>query len=123
MSVKDLHSDAPPDRLHRQGRNLWQDKAAIRADLFGTERLDHQALTLAAAQAVTGGRPARVPRLTLRLKDNAAVLPDAHREAAAELDAGLPVKPAAEWLLDNFHLVEDQLQQIAGDLPPGSFRQ
>jgi hypothetical protein len=34
-----------------------------------------------------------------------------------------PITPAAEWLLDNFHLVEQQLQQIADDLPPGYYRQ
>ncbi len=36
---------------------------------------------------------------------------------------GQPVTPAAEWLLDNFHLVEQQLRQISEDLPPGYYRQ
>src|SRR4051812_20888470 len=27
--------------------------------------------------------------------------------------------PAEEWLLDNFHTVEEQLREIAEDLPPG----
>ncbi len=31
--------------------------------------------------------------------------------------------PAAEWLLDNYHLVEEQLRQIRDDLPPGYYRQ
>ncbi|MDZ7907686.1 MAG: glucoamylase family protein [Gemmobacter sp.] len=31
--------------------------------------------------------------------------------------------PAAEWLLDNFHLVEEHLRQIHDDLPPGYYRQ
>ena len=31
--------------------------------------------------------------------------------------------PAAEWLLDNYHLVEDQIREIRDDLPPGYYRQ
>ncbi|MDZ7601592.1 MAG: glucoamylase family protein, partial [Hoeflea sp.] len=31
--------------------------------------------------------------------------------------------PATEWLLDNYHMVERQLEQIARDLPPGYYRQ
>ena len=31
--------------------------------------------------------------------------------------------PAAEWLLDNFHLVEEQIREIRDDLPPGYYRQ
>ncbi len=36
--------------------------------------------------------------------------------------AGQPITPAAEWLLDNFHIVEQQLRQIEDDLPPGYYR-
>ena len=31
--------------------------------------------------------------------------------------------PAAEWLLDNYHLVEEQIREIRDDLPPGYYRQ
>src|SRR5690606_4515204 len=31
--------------------------------------------------------------------------------------------PAAEWLLDNYHLVEKQIREIFNDLPPGYYRQ
>jgi cyclic beta-1,2-glucan synthetase len=33
------------------------------------------------------------------------------------------VPPAAEWLLDNFHLVEAEVVQLRRDLPPGYHRQ
>lgn len=36
---------------------------------------------------------------------------------------GKTASPAAEWLLDNFHLVEQQLRQITADLPPAYYRQ
>ncbi len=31
--------------------------------------------------------------------------------------------PAAEWLLDNYHVVEDEIREIRADLPPGYYRQ
>lgn len=102
---------------------LWQDTAAIRADLFGLERLEHHAQTLAAAQPVATDPAVSVPRLDVRVKDNADALLAAYETCAAALQAGETISPAAEWLLDNFHLVEQQLRQIRDDLPPGYYRQ
>jgi len=31
--------------------------------------------------------------------------------------------PAAEWLVDNFHVVDEQLREIRDDLPPGFYRE
>src|SRR4029434_5784900 len=31
--------------------------------------------------------------------------------------------PAAEWLIDNYHVVERQIRDIRSDLPPGYYRQ
>ena len=101
---------------------LWADPAPIRSELFGIERLEHHALTLAAAQSVLVGRPVRVSSLLGRVKDNARVLLAAYRSGAHSLEAGQPITPAAEWLLDNFHIVEQQLRQIEDDLPPGYYR-
>ena len=36
---------------------------------------------------------------------------------------GHTVTPAAEWLLDNYHLVEEQIREIRDDLPSGYYRQ
>jgi len=57
-----------------------------------------------------------------RLDENAAVLLAAYRASAAELEGGRAVVPAAEWLLDNYHLVEAQIREIRDDLPPGYYR-
>jgi cyclic beta-1,2-glucan synthetase len=103
--------------------DVWQDSAPIRADLFGTERLEHHAQTLAAAQAVAIGKPLAVRSLRGRVQENAAVLLRAYRTCAQAVQAGQTIAPAAEWLLDNFHLVEKQLRQIHDDLPPGYYRQ
>jgi cyclic beta-1,2-glucan synthetase len=107
-----LFSPSPP----------WNDEAPVREELFSTERLEQHAESLAAAQPVTD-RPPTVLSLHARLNDNAAILLAAYRANAAELESGRGVVPAAEWLLDNYHLVEEQIREIRDDLPPGYYRQ
>jgi cyclic beta-1,2-glucan synthetase len=102
---------------------VWQDSAPIRAELFGSERLEHHAQSLASAQPISTGKPPRVQSLGRRVRENADILLDAYRTCAQALQAGQVISPAAEWLLDNFHLVEQQLRQIHDDLPPGYYRQ
>jgi cyclic beta-1,2-glucan synthetase len=119
--------------INRQGRwvssysaaspDVWLDTSPVRADLFGTERLEHHARTLAAAQSIAAGKPRRVQPLRSRVKENAEILLHAYRTCARALQAGQTVAPAAEWLLDNFHLVEQQLRQINDGMPPGYYRQ
>src|SRR5439155_15532239 len=33
------------------------------------------------------------------------------------------ISPAAEWLVDNFHIVEEQVREIREDLPRGYYRE
>ncbi|WP_075213994.1 GH36-type glycosyl hydrolase domain-containing protein [Mongoliimonas terrestris] len=98
------------------------DSAPVREELFGVERLEQHAESLAAAQRVTR-RPPAVPPLRARLDANAAVLLAAYRSSAAEMETSHTVVPAAEWLLDNYHLVEAQIREIRDDLPAGFYRQ
>jgi cyclic beta-1,2-glucan glucanotransferase len=107
---------------HRSPSPPWCDKAPVREELFGVERLEQHAESLAAAQSVTT-KPPVVLSLHRRLDDNAAVLLAAYRASAVELEIGHGVVPAAEWLLDNYHLVEAQIREIRDDLPPGYYRQ
>nr|CAM77029.1 carbohydrate binding:Glycosyltransferase 36:Glycosyltransferase 36 associated [Magnetospirillum gryphiswaldense MSR-1] len=112
-------------RLVRGPRPLsspWSDIAPVREELFGIERLEQHAESLAAAQSVTA-RPPHVLSLHARLRDNAAVLLAAYRASAAELESGRGEVPAAEWLLDNYHLVEEHIREIKDDLPTGYYRQ
>jgi cyclic beta-1,2-glucan synthetase len=100
----------------------WDAISPIREELFSVERLEQHALSLAADQTVTRA-PRRVLPLTTRLRENAGVLLSAYRASAATLEAGHPIVPAAEWLLDNYHVVEAQIDEIRSDLPPGYYRQ
>ena len=93
----------------------------IRAELFSLERLEQHAESLAAAQSVTKegsqGRP-----LIPRVLDNGRVLQDLYRLIARAIQEELAITPAAEWLVDNFHIVDEQLREIRDDLPAGYYR-
>ncbi|TGD41549.1 glycosyl transferase [Pseudotabrizicola sediminis] len=107
----------------RHESDLWRDAAPIRADLFGTERLEHHARSLAIAQPIVAHLTRGMPRLDARVAENAQTLLTSYQTCAQALQAGKTIAPAAEWLLDNFHLVEEQLRQIREDLPHGFYRQ
>jgi cyclic beta-1,2-glucan synthetase len=93
----------------------------IRAELFSLERLEQHAESLAAAQAITNeasrGRP-----LIPRVVDNGRVLLDTYRSIARAIQEEHEIVPAAEWLVDNFHIVDEQLREIQDDLPAGYYR-
>jgi cyclic beta-1,2-glucan synthetase len=101
--------------------SVWDDERPIREELFSVERLEEQARSLAAAQTVTA-RPLPGRDLARRLADNEKVLVGAYRDIADAIAAGAAITPAAEWLIDNFHVVEAQIRQVRSDLPRGYYR-
>ncbi|HET9061947.1 MAG TPA: glycosyl transferase, partial [Candidatus Binatia bacterium] len=107
----------------RRLRVAWQDlEEPIRSELFSLERLEQHAQSLAEAQRITTKRrPDR--RLTRRLRDNNRTLLAAYRAIAAAIREERAITPAAEWLVDNFHVVEDQIRELRDDLPQGFYRQ
>jgi cyclic beta-1,2-glucan synthetase len=108
--------------IHGSTGSPWDNEELVRAELFSSERLEQHAASLAAAQGVTQRRSAR-RSLGVRLKQNESVLLAAYRAIGAAVGEGRPITPAAEWLLDNYHLVEEQIREIRQDLPPGFYRQ
>ena len=100
----------------------WNDTDPVRRELFGAERLEQHAASLAIAQGVTARPPAK-PSLRARLDDDAAVLSAAFRASAKELASGREMAPAAEWFLDNSYVIEAQVREIRDALPPSYYRQ
>jgi cyclic beta-1,2-glucan synthetase len=100
----------------------WNNQKAIREELFSVERIEEHARSLAVAQAVTA-KPIKGHPLAGRLAENASVLLESHHSISKVIDEGSAITPAAEWLLDNYYLVERQIHAIRSDLPPGYYRQ
>ncbi|MDO8545377.1 MAG: glucoamylase family protein [Opitutaceae bacterium] len=86
----------------------------LRAELFGLEQLARLARTLAAEhRALIRRGPTR---LLARLDENEDILREFNRATVA-VDQTRQVTPAAEWLLDNFYLIEEQIQMARRHLP------
>src|SRR5215813_2886635 len=98
------------------------DEEPIREELFSVERLEQYAATLAAEHQVSD-RPQRGRLLLPRFEENGRQLISAYRTLAEAVFQGQEISPAAEWLVDNFHIVEQQLRQIREDLPKGYYYQ
>ena len=67
-------------------------------------------------------RPGRA-RPFPRFDDNARVLRDAYVSMAEDVHRGEFVTPAAEWLLDNYHLVASEVRDVRQNLPRGYYRE
>ncbi len=100
----------------------WNDEQILREEIFSTERLEQHARSLAEAQPVSN-QPAFRRSLRARLRNNEKVLLAAYRSIARAVDEGRSITPAAEWVLDNYHVVEEQIREVREDLPPGFYRQ
>ncbi|MFD3263845.1 GH36-type glycosyl hydrolase domain-containing protein [Phenylobacterium ferrooxidans] len=108
--------------LERRSGGLWSNETPIRAELFSVERLEAHAKSLALAQPVERSlQPGR--SLTRRLLDNQQRLIEAFTVLQSSGGGNDGAMPAAQWLLDNFHVVEEQIREIRRDLPPGYYRQ
>jgi cyclic beta-1,2-glucan synthetase len=92
----------------------------LRAELFSVEQLARHARTLAAHHPIVSRRGSNV--LLARLDENERILRTFHRELRAA-DQTERITPAAEWLLDNFYLIEEQIQMARRHLPRGYNRE
>ena len=97
------------------------DTAIIRAELLSDDQMFRHALSLADSQVVVK-RAKPVTTLLRRVEQNRASLLRSYDLTVADIGAERPITPAAEWLVDNFHAVEQQIRQIRRDLPTGYFR-
>ena len=108
--------------------SLWRRRVRapekpLRDELLSIERLEERAKALAARLTVdpTPRRNARdvFPRFT----ENASVLRAAYLTMAEDVHQGAFVTPAAEWLLDNYHLVASEIRDVRQNLPRDYYRE
>ena len=100
----------PPDRPFRD-------------ELLSIERLEERALSLAGSLTVDPSPRRRARHVLPRFDDNARALREAYSALAHDVRTGEFVTTAAEWLLDNFHLVTAEIADIRRNLPKSYYRQ
>ncbi len=96
------------------------DEPPLRAELFSAKQMAQHGKRLAAVHTVIHAHDA--DHLLLRLADNEAVLVDVCRVLNDSQIGRRHFTPAGEWLLDNFYLIEEQIQNAKRHLPKGYSR-
>lgn len=94
----------------------------IRGEIYSVERLEEYAFYLADHLKI-GGQPKPKRFLLHRMKDSGEKLLSAYKILSDAVRNKEVVSPAAEWLIDNFHIVEEQLREIEEDLPSSYYRE
>jgi len=92
----------------------------LRAELFSVEQLARHARALAEGHRIVSQHSSN--RLLSRLDVNEESLRAFNRSTIA-VDPSRRITPAAEWLLDNFYLIEEQIQMARRHLPRGYSRE
>ncbi|HEY6355770.1 MAG TPA: hypothetical protein VIY30_14885, partial [Burkholderiaceae bacterium] len=93
----------------------------IRSEIFGLQRFAQHGRSLGETHRAARA-PWREATFFPRLRSNIRILREAHHYIGVQASTGYDISPAAEWLLDNFHLIEAQLKQIHEGLPRSYFR-
>jgi hypothetical protein len=97
------------------------DEKPLRAELFSIDQLERHAKLIAASHHLAIGRAG--DKLLPRLDENERVLIETYDLVTAAADQSRRIEPAAEWLLDNFYLIEEQIRAIRRLLPPSYSRE
>jgi cyclic beta-1,2-glucan synthetase len=89
-------------------------------EVFSGQRLEDYAVSLARAQSISR-TPMRGTSLKPRVRENHRILEECFLKIENEIDEKRAIPPAAEWIVDNFHLVRGQLKEIHDSLPAGYY--
>ena len=110
-------------RLRASGllRTAHVEEPPLRSELFSADQMERYGRTLAAAHRLTPRRTR--DQLLTRLAANEAALTGVCDRLTEAVSASQRISPAGEWLLDNFHLIEEQIGTAKRHLPRGYSRE
>lgn len=89
----------------------------LRAELFTEEQLKQHAKAISHKHELISGQPSE--HLLKRLAENESILLEVHEKLTEVVNRNERIVPAAEWLLDNFYLVEEQIYTAKNHFPRG----
>ncbi len=105
-------------RKYFQKRNTFLNSSEtdpIRSELYNFEQMKVHAGILARSHKILKGK--RDDKLLKRLDDNEKTLLEVRNLLVESIQSGQTITPAAEWLLDNFYLIEEQIVTAKKHLP------
>ncbi|WP_339703020.1 glucoamylase family protein [Algoriphagus aquimarinus] len=87
----------------------------IRSELYNFNQMNAHAEIVARSHQIFKGK--REDKLLKRLDNNEKTLVDVRDLLVESIQSGQSITPAAEWLLDNFYLIEEQIVTAKKHLP------
>ena len=90
---------------------------------LSTSQLDASARRLAEELQVVAGPPVRGTPLRTMLDRDIAIIEQAYTQSVVLATKSDDYSPVAEWLLDNYYVVREQIRDIRKHLPPKFYRQ
>jgi cyclic beta-1,2-glucan synthetase len=112
-------------RLARRGSGRAELLAGpIHGAPLGAEQLAEKAREVGRRESVRARSSARGSApLLVRLSQTRKLLDDACSRLATGASREVDVGPAGDWLLDNYHVVQEHIREIRETLPPGYYRE
>ena len=93
------------------------ERPPLRSEIFTKDRLEAHAVTIAKRHEIFFDKNAE--HLLKRLADNETYLLQVYELLSNTLKHNNTISPAAEWMLDNFYLIEEQIYTGKKHLPKG----
>jgi cyclic beta-1,2-glucan synthetase len=93
------------------------ERPPLRSEIFTKHKLEQHAVTLAKRHELIYNQTSE--QLLKRLAENEHILLEVYALLSDTLKQNNPIAPAAEWLLDNFYLIEEQIYTGKKHLPKG----
>ena len=106
---------------HAGSTGEHEEEEPLRAALFSSDQMVAHGKQLAGRHRIS--RQRRADRLLARLASNERALESVAQQLREAVAEGRPVTPAAEWLLDNMYLVDDEIRTARHHLPKGYSRE
>ncbi len=107
-------------RVYFQGASSpWDhgNEEPFRSELYSSDQLNSHGKSIAASHQLLTTRAS--DHLLKRLADNADTLLEVRSLLVGNIKTGKTISPGAEWLVDNFYLIEEQVVLARKHLPKG----
>ncbi|RYZ55687.1 MAG: hypothetical protein EOP49_02325 [Sphingobacteriales bacterium] len=121
IAVRSVFETLLQFRTYFQGDSLaasFDNEEPFHSELYSSERLNRHGQTTARSHRLLDASQNR-DRLLGRLEDNEETLLKVRVLLVDSIKNGKSITPGAEWLLDNFYLIEEQIALARKHLPKG----